>query len=123
MNQLLKKDVKCIFGSKYIYIYIRSENRQEAFERLKEKLCEEPPLQRPDFLQPFILTTDTSGFAIAGILSQCKIGKDKPIKSKSNSDLSSGDEKEEEIQEICLNVEHENENEQQDILEIENSEN
>ena len=72
LNQLLKKDVK----------FIWSEKQQEAFELLKEKLCEQPLLQRPDFSQPFILTTDASGFTIGGILSQGKIGKDKPIAYK-----------------------------------------
>ena len=75
MNQLLKKDVK----------FIWSEKQQEAFELLKEKLCEESLLQRPDFAQPFILTTDASGFTIGGILSQGKIGKDKPIAYTSRS--------------------------------------
>ena len=56
-----------------------SEKQQEAFELLNERLCEESLLQRPDFSQPFISTTDASGFAIGGILSQGKIGKDKPI--------------------------------------------
>ena len=60
LNQLLQKDVK----------FNWPEKQQEAFELLKEKLCEEPLLQRPDFSQPFILTTDASGFAIGGILSQ-----------------------------------------------------
>ena len=69
LNQLLKKDIK----------FIWSEKQQEAFELLKEKLCEEPLLKRPDLSQPFILTTDASGFAIGGILSRGKIGKDKPI--------------------------------------------
>ena len=75
LNQLLKKDVK----------FIWSEKEQETFELLKEKLCEEPLLQKPDFSQPFILTTDASGFAIGGILSQGKIGKDKPIAYTSRS--------------------------------------
>ena len=42
-------------------------------------------VQRPDFSQPFILTTDVSGFAIGGILSQGKIGKDKSIAYTSRS--------------------------------------
>ena len=54
-------------------------NKQEAFDTLKEKFCEEPRLQRPNFAKPFILTTDALGYAISGILSQGKIGKDKPI--------------------------------------------
>ena len=51
----------------------------------KKKLCVEPLLQQPDFSQPCILTTDASGFAIGGILSQGKIGKDKPITYASRS--------------------------------------
>jgi len=50
-----------------------------AFNILRESLCTEPILQYPDFIQPFILTTDASGYAIGGVLSQGKIGKDLPI--------------------------------------------
>jgi len=38
-----------------------------------------PLLQHSDFTQPFILTTDVSGHAIGGILSQSPVGKDKLI--------------------------------------------
>ena len=62
-----------------------TEKQQAAFDILKAKLCEEPLLQRPDFSQPFIPTTDASGFAIGGILSHGKIGKDKPIAYASRS--------------------------------------
>ena len=62
-----------------------TNEQQEAFDTLKEKLCEEPLLLRPDFSKPFILTTDASGYAIDGILSQGKIGKDKPIAYASRS--------------------------------------
>ena len=48
LNQLLKKD------SPFIWI----DKQQIAFDILESRLCEEPLLQRPDFLQPFILTTD-----------------------------------------------------------------
>ena len=48
-------------------------------------MCEEPLLQRLDISQPFILTTDASGFAIGGILTQGKIGKNKPIAYASRS--------------------------------------
>ena len=75
LNQLLKKDIP--FNS--------TEKQQAASDILKAKLCEEPVLQRPDFSQPFILITDASGFAIGGILSQGKIGKDKPIAYASRS--------------------------------------
>ena len=51
----------------------------DAFSTLQNYLCLEPILQYPDFTQPFILTTDASGYAIGGVLSQGKIGKDLPI--------------------------------------------
>ncbi|XP_043475954.1 uncharacterized protein LOC122507359 [Leptopilina heterotoma] len=75
LNQLLKKDTP----------FIWSDKQQLAFDTLKQHLCEEPLLQRPDFSQPFVLTTDASGYAIGGILSQGKIGKDKPIAYASRS--------------------------------------
>ena len=75
LNQLLKQDIP----------FNRTEKQQAAFNILKAKLCEEPLLQRLDFSQPFILTTDASGFAIGDVLSQGKIGKDKPIAYASRS--------------------------------------
>lgn len=53
--------------------------QEESFEILKQKLCEEPVLQYPDFSRPFILTTDASGTAVGGILSQGEINRDRPI--------------------------------------------
>jgi hypothetical protein len=46
---------------------------------LKFKLTNTPLLQYPDFSKPFILTTDASGYAIGAILSQGKLGQDKPV--------------------------------------------
>ena len=67
LNQFLKEDI----------LFNRTGKLQTALNILKSKLCKEPLLQQPDFSQSFILTTDASGFAIGGILSQGKIGKDK----------------------------------------------
>ncbi|KAL6427138.1 hypothetical protein ACFW04_008640 [Cataglyphis niger] len=53
--------------------------QEDSFEFLKQKLCEEPVLQYPDFSKPFILTTDASGIAVGGILSQGEINKDLPV--------------------------------------------
>ena len=61
------------------------KKKQAAFDILKAKLCEEPLLQRLDFSQPFILTTDGSAFTIGGILSQGRIGKGKTIAYASRS--------------------------------------
>ena len=79
LNQLLKKDTP----------FMWTDKQQVAFDILKSKLCEKPLLQRPDFSQPFVLTTDASGYVIGGILSQGEIGKDKPIAytSRSLSDI------------------------------------
>jgi len=50
-----------------------------AFDILRKSLCTEPILPYPDFTQSFILTTDASGYAIGGVLSQGKTGNDLPI--------------------------------------------
>ena len=68
-NQLLGKDIP----------FNWTEKQQAAFDILEAKVCEEPLSQRPDFSQPFILTTDASGFGIGGILLHGKIGKGNPI--------------------------------------------
>ena len=75
LNKLVKKDTP----------FLWTDKQQTAFDIFKSKLCEEPLLQRPDFSQPFVLITDASGYAIGGILSQGKIGKDKPIAYASRS--------------------------------------
>lgn len=51
----------------------------ESFLKLRQALCEAPLLQFPDMSKPFIITTDASGYALGGILSQGKLGKDQPI--------------------------------------------
>jgi len=47
---------------------------------LKKNLCEEPVLQYPEFSKLFILTTDASGTAKGGILSQGEINKNRPVR-------------------------------------------
>lgn len=69
LTTLLKKDEP----------FIWSENQENAFTTLRDLLCTEPLLQYPDFTQPFVVTTDASGYAVGGILSQGPIGKDRPI--------------------------------------------
>jgi len=54
-------------------------SEQEAFRKLKEKLCTTPVLTFPDFSLPFILTTDTSKTALGAILSQVQNGEERPI--------------------------------------------
>ena len=55
------------------------DKANEAFEALKDALCNPPVLQFPDLNQPFNITTDASGYAVGGVLSQGEIGKDLPI--------------------------------------------
>jgi hypothetical protein len=52
---------------------------EESFQNLKEQITKPPVLKFPDFTHPFVLTTDSSDYAIGSILSQGDIGKDKPI--------------------------------------------
>jgi hypothetical protein len=56
-----------------------TEQEQASFDLLKCRLTNTSLLQYPDFSKPFILTTDASGYAIGAILSQGRLGQDKPI--------------------------------------------
>ena len=58
-----------------------SWNRQHqlAFEELRDRLCTAPILKYRDFSQPFVVSTDASGFALGAVLSQSKIGEDTPV--------------------------------------------
>ena len=49
---------------------------QKAFEDLKDALTSYPILRHPDPSKPFILQTDSSGYAIGAILSQVDNGKE-----------------------------------------------
>lgn len=69
LTQLLKKDEIWKWGPE----------QEKAFVTLKEELCKEPILAFPDFSKQFMLTTDASGFAIGGILSQERNKKEHPV--------------------------------------------
>jgi len=69
LTGLLKKNEKFAWGDAHQY----------AFEKLKNILTKEPILQYPDFDKEFLLTTDASNYALGCILSQGKVGDDKPI--------------------------------------------
>jgi len=53
--------------------------QQNSFQLLKEKLTTAPILNYPDFQQEFVVTTDTSDYAIGAMLSQGPAGQDRPI--------------------------------------------
>jgi len=54
-------------------------SHQEAFRKLKEKLCTSPVLTFPYFSLPFTLTTDASKTALGAILSQFQNGEERPV--------------------------------------------
>ena len=54
-------------------VFHSTEDAQAAFENLKEAVCTAPLLQPPDMTKPFLITTDASGYAVNGILSQGKV--------------------------------------------------
>lgn len=53
-----------------------TDKQQNAFDRLKARLIEEPILRYPDFNIPFILFTDASKTGLGAVLSQKKDGKE-----------------------------------------------
>ena len=69
LTKLLQKDTP----------FAWTEKATESFETLKTFLCNAPLLQFPDLTKSFNITTDASGYAIGGVLSQGEIGKDRPI--------------------------------------------
>ena len=56
--------------SKSCVPFIWVNNGEKSFQDLKEQLITEPVLIFPDFSKPFIVTTDASGYAVGGFLSQ-----------------------------------------------------
>jgi hypothetical protein len=69
LSELTRKDQQFIWG----------QRQQEAYQTLKDKLCNTPVLAYPNFELPFILTTDASQVAVAAILSQVQEGVERPI--------------------------------------------
>ena len=55
----------------------------EAFQSLKNRLCESPVLASPDFSRPFVLQTDASDRGIGAVLSQCDDVRDRGTKISS----------------------------------------
>ena len=53
--------------------------QQEAFDKLKIELSQEPLLIYPNFSQPFIVACDASTKAVGAILSQVKDGEERPV--------------------------------------------
>ena len=51
-------------------VFLWTQASEEAFNLLKEALTSAPTLALPDFTKPFLVTTDASGQAIGGVLTQ-----------------------------------------------------
>ena len=60
LNQLMRKDTA----------YYWTDEQQQAFEKLKQRLIEAPILAHPDFDEPFIIMTDASKIGLGAVLSQ-----------------------------------------------------
>jgi hypothetical protein len=60
LTQLTKKDLKFEWNSE----------TEKVFQMLKEKMCQAPVLIHANPTKPFVLETDCSDFALAGVLSQ-----------------------------------------------------
>jgi hypothetical protein len=69
LHGLKKKGVK----------FVWCEEHQEAFESLKQALCEALVLQIPDFAKEFVLITDASDLAVSAVLHQLVDGELVPI--------------------------------------------
>jgi hypothetical protein len=69
LTQLIKKNEK----------FVWTGIQQQAFDNLKAALTSDSVLAHPRFDQPFILSTDSSDYAISAILSQLHNGKERPI--------------------------------------------
>jgi hypothetical protein len=67
LNDLLKKD----------RTFDWTDNRQWAFDLLKQWFTEEPVLAMPDHSKPFQIEADTSKYASGAILTQCDINGDR----------------------------------------------
>lgn len=93
LTDLLKKDKKFLWQQPQI----------EAFNTLRNSLCSEPILQYPDFTKPFNLTTDASGYAIGGVLSQGRVNRDLPIAYTSRT-LNSAELNYSTIEKECLSI-------------------
>ncbi|XP_036148743.1 uncharacterized protein LOC118647611 [Monomorium pharaonis] len=93
LTDLLKKDT----------IFNWQQKHTEAFDILRLSLCSEPILQYPDFNKPFTLTTDASGYAIGGVLSQTCTGQDLPVAYTSRT-LNKAEQNYSTIEKECLAI-------------------
>ena len=80
LYQLLKKDAP----------YIWTNQQQEAFEKLRDKLTKAPIVRYPDFNKPFFLYTDASIIGVGAVLAQ-KEGKQEYVIAYASRTLNSAE--------------------------------
>lgn len=56
-----------------------TDDCEQAFQKLKQKLMSEPLLVYPDFSKPFVLSTDASSVGLGAILANVIDGQERPI--------------------------------------------
>ena len=54
-------------------------DQKKAFNNVNETLCTAPVLPYPRFDEPFIITTDTSNFALGAVLSEGEMRNDSAV--------------------------------------------
>jgi hypothetical protein len=59
--------------------FIWGKVEQESFDNLKQALITAPVLMAPDPAAPYLISTDASGFAIGGVLSQQSEGEERVV--------------------------------------------
>jgi hypothetical protein len=59
--------------------FIWGKEEQESFDQLKQALITAPVLMSPDPKAPYMISTDASGFAIGGVLSQESEGQERVV--------------------------------------------
>ena len=74
-SNVMKEMTRLSKGKKFIW----NEKAQNAFETAKNRLSDEKIIFFADFSLPFILITDASNFAVAGVLMQIQNGKQRII--------------------------------------------
>ena len=69
MTELTRKEQQFTWESK----------QQEAFQSMKDRLCNAPVLAYPNFKLPFVFSADASRFSLGAMLSQVQDGLERPI--------------------------------------------
>ena len=94
MTKLIKKDES----------FIWTDEQQEAFEELRERLVNYPILQHPNFEKEFVLMTDASGIGLGAVLSQLNEDKKEVVIAYASRTLNKTEQKYPITEQECLAV-------------------